>query len=100
MLVLRVCGVRQNLYVFTLYRNPDLDDQIFACLLSCMGAVLAEDARASFLFVCDLNGNHQEWFGYTTTNRYCVAAFDLETCPVAISWLSAQPMHVVVHLTS
>ena len=26
MLVFRVCGVRQNLYVFSLYRNPDLDD--------------------------------------------------------------------------
>ena len=24
MLVFRVCGVRQNLYVFSLYRNPDL----------------------------------------------------------------------------
>ena len=30
----RVCGVRQNLYVFSLYRNPDLDDRIFDCLLT------------------------------------------------------------------
>ena len=29
MLFFRVCGVRQNLYVFSLYRNPDLDDRIF-----------------------------------------------------------------------
>ena len=28
MLVSRVCGVRQNLYVYSLYRNPDLDDRI------------------------------------------------------------------------
>ena len=28
MLVFRVCGVRQNLYVYSLYRNPDLDDRI------------------------------------------------------------------------
>ena len=28
MLVFRVHGVRQNFYVFSLYRNPDLDDQI------------------------------------------------------------------------
>ena len=27
MLVFRVCGVRQNLYVYSLYRNPDLDDR-------------------------------------------------------------------------
>ena len=31
MLVFLVCGVRQNLYVFGLYRNPDLDDLIFYC---------------------------------------------------------------------
>ena len=28
MLVFRVCAARQNFYVFSLYRNPDLDDQI------------------------------------------------------------------------
>ena len=33
MQVFKVCGVRQNLYVFTLYRNHDLDDRIFDCLL-------------------------------------------------------------------
>ena len=32
-LVFMVCDVRQNLYVFSLYRNPDLDDRIFNCLL-------------------------------------------------------------------
>ena len=34
MLFFRVCGVRQNLYVYSLYRNPDLDDRIFDCLLA------------------------------------------------------------------
>ena len=29
MLVFMICSVRQNLYVFSLYRNPDQDDQIF-----------------------------------------------------------------------
>ena len=33
MLVFRVCGARQNLDVCSLYRNPDLDDRIFDCLL-------------------------------------------------------------------
>ena len=28
MLVFRVCGAKQNFYVFSLYRNPDLDDRI------------------------------------------------------------------------
>ena len=79
MLVFRVCGVRQNLYVYSLYRNPDLDDRIFDCFLTSMAAVQAEDVRASFLFVGDLNGHHQEWLGSTTTNRHCVAAFDFTT---------------------
>ena len=56
MLVFRVCGARQNLFVFSLYRNPDLDDRIFDCLQTSM----AEDVRDSFLFVGDLNGHHQE----------------------------------------
>ena len=100
MLVFSVCGVRQNLYVYSLYRNPDLDNRIFDCLLESIAAVQAEDVRASFLFVGDLNGHHQEWLGSTTTNRHGVAAFDFDQSLVAISWLSAQPMHVVEHLTS
>ena len=59
MLVFMVCGVRQNLYVYSLYRNPDLDDRIFDCLLASMATVQAEDVRASFLFVGDLNGHHR-----------------------------------------
>ena len=54
MLFFRVCGVIQNIYVFSLYSNPDLDDRIFECLLASMAAVKAEDVRASFLFVGDL----------------------------------------------
>ena len=71
--------MRQNLYVFSLYRNPDLDDRIFDGLLTSMAAVQAEDVHASFLFVGDLNGHHQGWLGSTTTNRHGVAAFDFAT---------------------
>ena len=56
MLVFRVCGVRQNIYVYSLYRIPDLDDRIFDYLLASMAALQAEEVRASFLFVGDLNG--------------------------------------------
>ena len=41
MLIFRVCGVRQIVNVFNLYRNPDLDDRIFDCLLTSMAAVQA-----------------------------------------------------------
>ena len=43
------------------------------------GCVQAEDVRAFFLFVDDLNSHHQEWLGATTTNRHGVASFDLAT---------------------
>ena len=55
-----------------------------------MAAVQAENVRASFLFVGDLNGHHREWLGSATTNHHGVAAF-------ASSWLSVRPMHVVEH---
>ena len=44
-----------------------------------MAAVKDEDVRASFVFVGDLNGHHQEWFGSTTTNRHGVATFEFAT---------------------
>ena len=98
--VFRVCGVRQILYVFSLYHNPDLDDRILDCLQASMAAVLTEDIRASLLFVADLNGHHQEWLGSTTTIRHGVGPFDFATVSVSISWLTAQPMRVVEQLAS
>ena len=44
-----------------------------------MAAVQAEDTGASFLFVGNLNGHHQEWLGSTPTNLHRVAAFDFAT---------------------
>ena len=49
--VFMACGARQNFCVFSLYRNPDLDDRSFECLLASISVVQAEDVRASFLFV-------------------------------------------------
>ena len=69
-LFFKVCGERH------LYRNNDLEDLIFYCLLTSIAAVQAEDVHGSLPFVVDLNGYHQEWLGYTTTNRQGVAAFD------------------------
>ena len=40
--VSRVRGAKQNFYVFSLCRNPDLDDRIFDCLLASMAAARAE----------------------------------------------------------
>ena len=56
--------------MYSLYRNPDLDDRIFDCLLASMAALQAEDVCTSFLFVGDLNGHHQEWLGSMTKNHH------------------------------
>ena len=77
--------------MFSLYRNPGLDTS--------MAAVKAEDVRASFLFVGDLNGISSGVVGLPTTNRHGVQSVTSQLCLVAISWLSARPMHVVEHLT-
>ena len=74
-----VCGALQNLYVFSLYWNPDLDDWIFNCLLTSMPAMQAEEVLASFLFVGGFNGHHQEFLGSMTTNCCGVPAFDFTT---------------------
>ena len=55
----------------------------------------AEVVRASFLFVGDLNGHHQEWLGSMTTNRHGVAAFDFTTVSGCDQLVVGQLMHVV-----
>ena len=60
MLVFFVCGAIENFYIFSLYRNPDLDDQIYVCLLKALAAVQATDVSVSLIIMGDLNGHHQE----------------------------------------
>ena len=71
-----VCVVPDNFYVFSLYLNPDINDQISECLLTTMAAMQAWDIRASFQFVGDLSGHYQEWLGSTSTYRLGVAVLD------------------------
>ena len=71
MLFFSVFVVRPKLYVFSLYRNPGLDDGFFDCLLASMAAVQAEDVRASSLVyrrfewpssgVVGLNNHEPSW---------------------------------------
>ena len=82
MLVVRICDLRQNFYVYSLYCNPDQDDRIYDCLLTSMAAVQAEDVRASILFVGDLNDHHQEWLGSAMTNSHGVADTATPCCGI------------------
>ena len=60
----------------------------------------AEDFRASFLFVDDLNGRHQEWLGFRQRMVFVILPLTSKLCLVAINWLSARLMLEVGHLTS
>ena len=54
-LVLKVCGKHSNFYLFSIYRNPDADDEIFDCLLNSMASIQQNYRKATFLFVGDFN---------------------------------------------
>ena len=62
--------------MFRLYRNPDLDDRIYECLLTAMADVQAVDALASFLFMGDLNG-HNQGPDYQKYLQPCISLFAL-----------------------
>ena len=79
--------------MYSLYRNPDQDDRTYDCLLTSMAAVQAEGVHASFLFVGDLNGHHQEWLGSTMTNSHGVAPFDFAIVSGCCDQLVVGPTH-------
>ena len=100
MLVFRVCGVRQKLCVFSLYRNPDLDDRIFDCLLASMlPCRLWMSVPLSCFWVIWMAIIRSGWGLWPRTDME-LQHLTSKLSTVAISWLSAEPMHVVEHLTS
>ena len=67
--VMKVCTKRQNFYLFSIYRNPDLDDSIFDCLLSSMASIQESDRKATFIFVGDFNAHHNDWYDSGARNN-------------------------------
>ena len=67
-IVVRIRRGSHNFYMFGIYRNPDLSDKIFDCLLTAVAKVQSVDIKASFLFVGDANAHHEEWLRSPTTN--------------------------------
>ena len=63
MMVVRVCGSRQNFYLFGAYRNPSTDNRIVDRLLSSMALIQSEDSRAAFCFMGDFKCHHEECLG-------------------------------------
>ena len=85
--------------MISLYCNLDIDDWKFDRLLTSMATLQVEYVHASFLFVGDLNGHHQDWLGFTTTNHHGVAEFEFMTVWF-VSVGCYPPKHVVELLTS
>ena len=79
MQIVRVCGSRNNFYLFSCYRNPDLHDGIFDCLLTAMATIQSEDRKASFLVIGDFNAKHREWLNSGITDNHGVAALNFAT---------------------
>ena len=78
--VLKVSGRHNNFYVFSIYRNPTLNDDIFDCLLTNMAKVQQDDRKASFVFIGDFNAHHREWLNSRSpTNSHGERALDFAT---------------------
>ena len=78
--VFKVSGKHNNFYIFSLYRNPDLDGSIYDCLIDRIAAVQESDRRASFVFVGDLNAHHRDWLNSVSqTDHHGIAALDFAT---------------------
>ena len=79
-LILKVCGKHSNFYIFSIYRNPDANDNIFDCLLISMASIQADDRKSAFLFMGDFNAHHRVWLNSVSpTNCHGLRAQDFST---------------------
>ena len=62
-LLVKVCSRSNNFYIFSLYRNPDLDNSIYDCLLSSMSEIQEVDRKSAFIFVGDVNAHYRDCRG-------------------------------------
>ena len=80
MQIVKVCGKYNNFYLCSIYRNPDLDDGIFDCLLITMATIQESDIKASFVFVGDFNAHHREWLNSVSpTDGHGLRALDFSS---------------------
>ena len=78
--IINVCGNHNNFYLFSVYRNPDADDEIFHCLLVSMAAIQENDRKASFVFIGDCNAHHKEWLNtISQTDCHGLRALDFSS---------------------
>ena len=79
-LVAKVCGSHSNFYLFSNYRNPDANDDIYDCLLNSIASIQENDRKAAFLFVGDFNAHHRECLNSVSpTDHHGLRAIDFST---------------------
>ena len=67
-----------NIYAFAVYRNPNIDDSIYDCLLEKINMAQSLDSKASFVVCGDCNAKHSEWLNSNSTDQHGQSA--LEFC--------------------
>ena len=93
-MVVRVCSRHNNYYIFSCYRNPDLDSSIFECLKASMTLLQERDRKACFIVVGDFNVHHREWLNSRSpTDRHGIAALDFVN-ETGCTQLVAEPTHI------
>ena len=93
-MVMRVCSRYSNIYVYSCYRNPDLDDSIYDCLKESMATVQERDRKACFVFLGDFNAHHREWLNSrSATDRHGLAAYSFVN-ETGCTQLVTEPTHV------
>ena len=73
--------------MFGVYRNPDLLNKTFDCLLTSIAKVQSVSRKASFLFVGDVNVHHKDWLVSSTTNLPGSSALSFPRHRVVSRWL-------------
>ena len=92
--IVKVTSRFNNFYIFSIYRNPNLDNSIYDCLLSSMASVQEMDQKAAFLSMGDFNAHHRDWLSsLSPTNQYGVAAYDF-SCVSGCDQLVDGPTHI------
>ena len=91
--IIKISSRYKNFYIFPSYRNPDLDDGIYECLLNSMALIQQADVKAAFIVVGDFNAHHRDWLGSispTNTHGHAALGFsNLSGCEQLIY----QPTH-------
>ena len=73
--------------MFGVYRKPDLSDKIFYCLSTATAKVQSVNRQESFLFVCDVNAQHEEWLESSKANLHGRAVRDFASISGLGRWL-------------